>query len=547
MALTFEQYISQFENLDEYGEYGERLKEELKDHFEESSHAGMVFGQSETEAQQKAIQKLGEPKKIIHEFKIVMKFNNKHTLWMESLFFGIVSIPVMQFGFLIFAVLTGMYTNEIFPKSIVGGYILSYLLVFALFSGFYFLVARRVFRFLENKKRILSFGIGLFSLPFLFALNFTDWSLSLRGEFGFLQYLLFVLIPAIISFSTVIWIFNKKRESLLKQKQEKKLWQKIASWIPFVIAVIFIPCILLTNQAFVGMDSSVNRSFVDFMSFVRGGIEYINIPIIDFHLNGMFGGNEGFYLFGIIYIFLAIVSLYHIAVFFLDKSKIRNIQSLPWLSVTLLVYIFSLFFLVKPTPAPSISWHVPAVNISEEIKKDQLGLVYRPVMYFESLFLTRQKAFFLYEIDSQDNYFQIVNPDNEGGPIAYYLGFSNPYDSFTDLMGKITVQSDGPLLGLELSTVSSPSNEPFFHGALDLPKDVTCKTNINKTIRYTDNPDDTSYCHELYYQGKLIYTQDHAEALYQFEIMPQYSQYALIKLNHGEYGPQTVYLIKVTE
>ncbi len=541
MPLTFEQYIAQFEELDKYGEYSDRLKEELRDHFDDSVHSGLVMGKSEPAAKQTALKNLGESKIIIHEFKKIMKFNNKYAMWMESLFLGIISIPFMQFGFLIFSIFTGMYTNEIFPKSSIGGYMLSYLLVFALFSGFYFLVVRRVFRFLENKKRILYFGFGLFILPFLFAWNFTDWSLSLRGELGFLQYLLFVLLPAIVSFSLIIWIFNKKKESFFKRKQETKWWEKIASWIPFALALIFIPGILLTNQAFVPMDSSVNRSFLDFISFVRGGIEYINVPILDF------GGNEGFYLFGAIYLFLAFVCLYHIVFFFLDKNQVRNIQKFPWLLLTLLVYIFSLFFLVKPNvTVQTISWHVPVVNISEELKKEQLGFLFKPVMYLESLFLGRDKPFFLYQIKRGKHSFEIINPNNEGTPVTYYLGFPNVDDSFQDMVIDITGKPQGPLLGLELKDKPEGIIQPFFHGSVSLPKEVECKTNFSKTVRYSNNPDHTTYCHEFFYNGKLIYTQDHADPFYQFEMMPDYPKYALLRFNRGDYGPQEVYLINIS-
>lgn len=542
MPITFEQYIAEFEALDDYGEYGERLKEELKDHFEDSVHSGLVMGKNEAAAKQNAFQNLGEAKIIIHEFKKIMKFNNKYALWMESLFFGIISTPVMQFAILIFAVLTGMYTDEIFPKSIVGGYILSYFLVFLLLFGFYFLIIKRVFRFLDNRKKIFSFGFLLFIVPFL--LNF-----NLGDDFGFLQYILFVLLPGIISFSGIIWIFNKKKDSFLNRKQEKKWWQKVVSWIPLAIALVFIPGILLTNQVFVPMDSSVNRSPLDFMSFVRTEIEYSNKPLLDdFHLNGMLGGNEGFVLLGIIYIILGIISLYHIVSFLLDKTRVKNIQSFPWLSAILLVYVFSLFFLVKlPTP-PRISWQVPNVNISEEIKKDQLGFFYRPGVYFYSSFLFQVKPLFAYEIKSEDNFFHVINSDNESRPVTYYLGFPNSDDSFQDMINDILGKPQGPLLGLELSHQRNVY-QPMYIGPKELPKQVRCNRIMEKSVRYSDEfEDNRSYCHELYYNEKLIYTQEIAESLYQFEIMPQYPQYALIKFNHpGGYGPQTVYLIKVAE
>ncbi len=541
MPITFEQYIAQFEALDDYGEYGERLKEELKDHFDDTVHSGLVMGKSEPAAKQTALKNLGESKIIIHEFKKIMKFNNKYALCMESLFFGIISIPIMQFATLIFAVLTGMYTDEIFPKSIIGGYILSYFLVFLLLFSFYFLIIKRVFRFLDNRKKILFFGFGLFTVPFVVNFNFGE-------DFGYLQYILFVLFPGIISFSSLIWIFNKKKDSFWKRKQEKKWWQKITSWIPLAIALVFIPAILLTNQAFVGMDSSVNRSFVDSMSFLRGGIEYMNMPMLDFYLNGIMGGNEGIYILGIIYIFLGIVSLYHIVNFLIDKTRVKNIQNFPWLSITLLIYVLSLFFLVKPPTPPSISWHVPNVNISEQIQKDKLGFMYRPTIYFYSSSLFQIKPFFAYEIKSENNFFYILNPDNEGRPVKYYLGFPNIKDSFQDMIIDIAGKPQGPLLGLELSR-RKDEYEPISIGHKELPKEVRCNRIMGKNVRYSDEfEDDRPYCHELYYNEKLIYRQEIAETLYQFEIMPQYPEYALIRFNHpGGYGSQTVYLIKVAE
>ncbi len=541
MPITFEQYIAQFEGLDKYGEYSDRLKEELRDHFDDSVHSGLVMGKSEPAAKQTALKNLGESKIIIHEFKKIMKFNNKYALWMESLFFGIVSVPVFQFALLIFSVFTGMYTDEIFPKSIVGGYILSYFFVFFLLFSFYFLIIKRVFRFLDNRKKILFFGFVLFTFPFVLNFNFGE-------DFGYLRYILFVLFPGIISFSSIIWIVNKKKDSFLTRKAEKKWWQKIISWIPFVLAVIFIPAILLTNQAFVGMDSSVNRSFVDSMSFIRMGIEYMNMPMLDFYVNGMLGGNEGIYILGVIYIFLGIASLYHIVNFLIDKTRVKNIQNFPWLSITLIIYVFSLFFLVKPPTPPSISWHVPNVNISEQIQKDKVGFMYRPTIYFYSSSLFQIKPFFAYEIKSENNFFYILNPDNEGRPVKYYLGFPNVDDSFQDAVNNILGKPQGPLLGLELSRLKF-KYEPVYIGHKELPKEVRCNRIMEKYVRYSDEFEDSRpYCHELYYNGKLIYTQEIAEALYQFEIMPENPEYALIKFNHpGGYGPQTVYLIKVAK
>lgn len=545
MPITFEQYIAQFENLDEYGEYSERLKEELKDHFDDSVHSGLVMGKSEPAAKQTALKNLGESKIIIHEFKKIMKFNNKYALWMESLFLGIISIPVFQFTLLIFSVFTGMYADDIGIPLPFLGYLISYGISFFVLTIFYLFTLKRVFRFLEGKTKNILFALGLFFPSLLFSFIFTD---GITSEISFSQYLLYVFVPAFLAFTGIIVFFHKKKESLFKKVQEKKQWQKVLSWIPFCISIILIPLIFLTNNGFIGMDSSVNRSVTDFFSFLRVLFESINIPIIDFHYNGAFGGNEGFYLFGLIYLFLAAVSIYKIAVFFLDKSKVKNIPNFPWFSLTLLVYIFSLFFLVKvpTTPANNISWHVPVKNISDTMKKEQLGFLYNPIIYLENFASYRQKPFFLYEITKNENSFTIINPDNEGQPGVYYLGFPNVDDSFQDIITDITRKPQGPLLGLELSD-RERKNTSFFHGPKELPESVNCKQTLGESIRYTENPDYTTYCHELYYQDKLIYTQDHADALYQFEIMPQSPQYALIKFNHGDYGPQTVYLVKITE
>jgi len=546
MPITFEQYIAQFEGLDKYGEYSERLKEELRDHFDDSVHSGLVMGKSEPSAKQTALKNLGESKIIIHEFKKIMIFNNKYALWMESLFLGIISIPIFQFLIFISLLFEWMYADDIGISLPFLGYVISYGICFFVLTIFYLFSIKRVFRFLEGKLTNIFFALGLFIPPFFFAFIFTD---GITSDASLNEYLFYVFVPALLAFVGVMVFFNKKKESFFKKAQEKKQWQKILSWIPFFIAMMVIPLILLTNNGFVPMDSSINRSLIDSLTFFRSLFESINIPIIDFHYNGAFGGNEGFYLFGIIYLFLAGVSLYKIIGFFADKTRIKNIPNFSWLSMVLLVYIFSLFFLVK-VPAgfneSNITWHVPVKNISDTMKKEQLGFLYTPILYLENFAYFRHKPFFLYEIKSHDNYFQVINPDNEGNPIAYYLGFPNVDDSFQDIIIDITGKSQGPLLGLELSAMEQ-KNMPFYHGSKEFPEGVNCKQIIGGSISYLENPDYTTYCHQLYYQDKLIYTQDHAEALYQFEIMKQYPQYALLKLHNDEERNQEVYLIDVSK
>lgn len=549
MPVTFEQYIAQFEELGTYGEYSDRLKEELRDHFDDSVHTGMVLGKTESEAQEKALQNLGESKIIIHEFKKIMKFNNKYALWMESLFLGIISIPVFQFVLFIFSIFTGIYADDIGIPLPFLGYLISYGISFFVLTIFYLFTLKSIFRFFEAKIKTVVFSLGLFIPPFLFAVVFTD---SFISNVSFIEYLLSVFVPALIAFSFIIFFFTKKKEELFKKTQEKKQWQKIFSWIPFMIAILFIPVIFLTNGGFVGMDSSVNLSFIDFVSFLRAIFESVNVPIINFHYTGALVGNEGIYLFGIIYIFLAIVCIYKITIFFADKTRIKNIPNFPWFSLILFVYIFSLFFLVK-LPAwatqSKITWHVPVKNISQTMQKNLLGFLYNPVIYLVNNSPISERLFFFYELTGNENSFTIGNPDNEGNIRIYYLAFPNVDDSFQDRIIDITGKPQAPLLGLELSKAkeSEIGDNGFFAGAKDFPKDVVCKQNINKTIRYSSDPDDTTYCHELYYQDKLIYTQDHATVLYQFEIMKQYPQYALLKFHNPEAGNQEVYLIQVTE
>lgn len=548
------QYIAQFEELDEYGEYATRLKEELTDHFEDSVHTAMVFGAKEIDAKEKALQKLGESKRIIHEFKTIMKFNNKWALWLDSIFLGIVSIPVYHCIFTFFALIIEDYRNELSGFQIFARHILGYVITFLVLGIFYFVNTGRIFRFIEKKKNVFSLGIGLFLPVYLFTWAWSDWG----GGGAFLAYFVYTIFPGMIIFSVLVRYAFKKKKEMLGQKQAKerkisKIWKRIREWIPFVASVFLIPIILLTNKGFIPLDSSYNRPFIDFVTFLRSIFENINRPILDFHINSMFGGYEGFYLLGLLYIFLALLSMYKIINFFRERTELKRLVDFPWFRLTLLVYIFSLFFLVTIPENTKAIWSVPVRNISEEIKKDQLSFLYRIVMYMEHPDLGRQKPFFLYDVTSSANYFSIINPDNEGFPREYYLTFKN-YDSLMDSIR----EPSGPkftdsLDDFEISRVQEyKTPKPFYHGPNSLPEGVECIRERNKPISLTEETEaypgtfDTArikYCHRVLYQGKLVYSQEIATRLYQFELMPEFPRYAVVKTETGGYGPQEVYLV----
>ncbi len=555
MPITIEQYIAQFEELDEYGEYATRLKEELTDHFEDSVHTAMVFGTKELEAKEKALQKLGESQRIIHEFKTIMKFNNKWALWLESWFIGILSIPFFHFMFLMFGFgVDTASTESIAWKSVLVLFAL-YLISSVFLALFYYCTIGRLLRFVEKKKQVYLFAVGLFIPPIVFAFLYSEFTTYSYNDF--FSYLSFAIVPGMVDFYCYVRsAFKKKRDMVMNpdKKQEKVLGktERFLKWVPLIFSLVCIPLIFFTNYTFIPLDSSYNRNISDSLTFIRSLLESINLPILDFHIDGMFGGYEGFYILASIYIFLAIISLYHIIQFFLEKSAVKRLLDFPWLRLTLLVYIFSLFFLVTPPQNSKIEWKVPVRNISTEIKQDQLGFTYKMVSHLDHRSLGRQKSLFLYEIIPGGNYFTIRVPDNEGAPHTYYLTFKNN-DSIFDLGSESKLNRLNSIEDLEISKISG--QEPingFFGGSKNLPATVDCIQEKDQPIAYTviqtfegDGFEilEQKYCHKLLYQGKIVYTQERANHLYQFEVMPENPRFAIVKLETGEYGPQEVYLV----
>lgn len=549
MPLTFEQYISEFGELDEYGDLAERLKEELHDHFDDSVHAFMICGTKENEAEQKAFQNLGESKKIIHEFKTVMKFNNKISLWLESLFLGVISIPVYHCVFFLFILSIENYMNEFSGFQIVTRHIFGYIITFLFLGIFYFINTGRLFRFIDKKKHLFSLSIGIFLPIYVFAWAWSDWG----GGSAFLAYFLYTIFPGMIMFSLLVHYAFKKKKEIFGRKQAKerkivKIWTRIREWLAFFMSCFFILIILVSNKNFVGMDSSYNRSVIDFITFLRNIFESINLPILDFHINGAFGGYEGFYILAGIYIFLAFVSLYKIGIFLFEKTAAKRFVDFPWLRLTLLVYIFSLFFLVQVPEKANIKWEVPLRNISSEIKHEQLGMLYRFGTYFSHVNTVFQKSFYLYEITKNDTAVIIRVPDNEGMPHEYILAAKNNQ--------RASLNSLKSLNDFELSKVREDAalEVGFYHGPKELPTGVECVTEEGTAGVYSleTGPQpaatlDTNlfykYCHKLSYNGKLIYTQEEANRLYQFEIFSENPRFAIVRIETGEYGPQEVYLV----
>ncbi len=553
MPITFEQYISQFEELREYGALAERLKEELHDHFEDSVHSSMVCGTKENDAIQNALHNLGEQRKIIHEFKTIMKFNNKIALWLESLFLGVISIPLYQFVALSFGNIINSLSVTNDPNFVIGTQeklfaFLLYIFALLLLGIFYFTCTGDLLRFLETRKKAWQLSIALFLPVFIFAILYSFQVTSNIG--GFIFYVPVAIFPGIIYFFFLVdWAFKKKRNMALHiEKKKKKSFfplRSFSQWFPFIVSCFLIPIIFVSNKNFVPLDSSYNRSFIDFCVFLRNIFESINLPILDFHINGAFGGYEGFYILAVLYIFLAGVSLYRIVQFFTEKSALKRLQDFPWFRLTLLIYVFSLFFLVETPKSTDVVWNVPVRNISAEVKKDQLGFMYRMAMYLEGTEHVVKKPLFLYEVKTGANYFSVRTTDNEGVPHGYYLTVKNNESR--------TLNQSESINDYEISRISGQKlADPFFHGATALPTGLDCIQDPNKEVvsawQTGPNAGDgdpllVRYCHKLLYKGKLIYTQIKANRLYQFEIAPENSNFAVLKLETGEYGPQELYLV----
>lgn len=202
------------------------------------------------------------------------------------------------------------------------------------------------------------------------------------------------------------------------------------------------------------------------------------------------------------------------------RYTITHRLSIPWVAVISVVY-FGGIMLLAPTDAPRVTWHVPHYNLSENLERKELGVMYPLVKH-----LNRMEGFYA-------DYF------------AYRYG-----DDLVVTMNekKMHIAIDD----INNPTITVVGNQEMTHGFFLLdapPAGITCNGKsftYSGTDVYLEDEHQVSYfCSTLAVNGVAI--AEIADGMYAGMTATADGKYAFLLLSTGFYDPSYGYLVELPQ
>lgn len=479
--------------------FRDRFLEELEDHAEDLKADEELKENSITSEMMKKY--LGETKEVKNIFLNIMNPFRKIFFILEGLFFGMFLLP--------FTIILHIYLRFItFPES---GFPMGYAgLVFlgglSLLFIYYKISFKRFFELEINLKPQPFKWYSLIIVPNLIAFSILvikQPNHLLEQGSGLILLILSYLGLNLIS-SFLAWSHEKKQRSKRISKDLSKVFQYIKLGLLIYFFVSIVVRTALFNTSVKGdISSPIYESFYNLFSIFS---LIIPIEFFTFSWWGMAlssGTNEiniftVFYLPIFILLFIGIQSLWVV------------IKQKKWFSLRSLVifYIISLFLIPGESFISDHEFKVTVTNISEKIEKNEVGIFYPMLKYFNS----DEGSLFKYEVgfieESPLKSARFVIKSNIGN-ISYI-----PYESLTE--GDFELQMD--------------SNETQVPSSINLPHYYDCD---RKDI---DNCNIYNFVDQ--YIAKIGLPVSDAA-------FSKDGKWGLIVLANGSYDPEEVYLVRL--
>jgi len=473
--------------------YRDRYLEELKAHAEDLEKDKSQSSQKLTDNFMK--KRMGEPKAVKEIFLKIMNPFEKLFFVLEGLFYGGVFLPIA-------IILCISIRNILFleDSSSLGYFLILSILALTTLFIIYRLAFHRFFELSENslKKRVL--WLALIFIPGLFIFCFLSFKQQnyLASQTSNTVLLISVFLGLNLLSGYLAWKYSGKSKKIKAPTGKgNQLTLK-----RFVLGYFFLSIIvrtILINS--ISLSGTINNPFLESIapSLV---VMLLIIPlefIPAFFWSALVGSQYDqtsllltFYLHIGLILFLGLQSLYVV------------IQQRNWFSFRGLIFFYalSLFFIQGDSFINEPEFKVPAINVSELIEKDRVGIFYPTLKYFNS----DEGSLFKYQVgaDMENEHGFVI----EGNAGQFY-----PLD-----LSKLEQNFEKP----SFDSLIGGMSETYIHGE-------------NETIEKFTSPNEIFW--DQFITGRGVPISD--------SIVSPDGKWGLIVLPNGAYDPEEVYLLQL--
>ncbi len=527
-------------------EYTARLLDELEDHLEDAAAVRLLSGNNEQDALIRSLEDLGDPNQIKHEFNIVMKFKDKHQIYLEALFVAVLSLPWYLLAFFWTLLLSARVREaplEIWPAfSLYAGW-LAVLII--LYSG----TMQKLVRFVEDRQTMWQLTAILIGLPLaIFMIAASNFLSQVAHEIPSPDIATFSSLgPWVLSFiflyglACVLGTFHFGKKWMVKtaaagpQKTRSRRMRLIAGFLG-AMALCYIAFTTVASWLIVRGDLPVlTENVLSALSVPRVGLELGFLFLISGVLRAEEGNVLAIWTFGLLALALTIYCAAALVAYF-RKRQAASPEAFPWLKTVVLFYALNLLFL-GTTAHPNVVWHVPVREVSARLEQQWFGPFYR---FNRSLdIFTFDMA---YEIFSESDGLKI---QLESAETRFVLADIEAVDNFTfqKETNKLSYWHSFEKLPDNL-VCAPPAADPEFDivGTVSIIPPPNAELAIPSEEISVMPEDERRDCVSVSYDGQLIYTMERPYLLKSAKASPD-GRFLLLILSPQPIGSDFVYLV----
>lgn len=495
----------------------ERLLQELSDHVEDLEQE-----EANTLNIQKMNRKIGDPKYIKTSYYSILNPLRGLYFLAEGLFCGLLLLPLGMVSFLS----QGMLTNIFYPASLGGDRsfltILSILLGLGFFCFLWFIAFSSAFKHWRKLTKTTGYPLR-FWIPLMLFPTVAIWgsffvnSLNLflecpRCNEYPMSDLASIVAPIIIS-SGVLFLAGHLawKKSKLPLRKSKIQWSK---GIDFILALYLVAYGLLRTGATYELlewmsveDPSLFMQFLMQLFTPLFFFEYLTLLLVN-SLGHSF--TSGVWTIG----FIALVLFFLVVQWIVDLIKNKKIT---WLRAGVAWWALSLLLVNPHVYAPTIEWQKSALPISENIEKEQHGILYGLLKYSNQ----SEGRFYRYNVEWSDAEFIVTQNSGEAFRINPEKLDEGTYTSIVD---------------------SSESNIEFQNEQVTLVEGLKC---VSQDLGMENTKvADFFNCSQLEWQGASILEVEYSIIVSDLAFSED-GTWLILVLQSGFYDPEYVYLVEL--